>query len=84
MYNMKESYCQDPQNRRKKLFKAEVKALYLYGCLRAAQGQPGMARDCWLRALVICAQLGERQYAERIEQTLAAVGTDPDPNSSSL
>ncbi|HLV97387.1 MAG TPA: tetratricopeptide repeat protein [Ktedonobacterales bacterium] len=46
---------------------AEAKALYVSGRLYQAQGQPDQARQRWEAALVICARLGERLYAERIE-----------------
>jgi hypothetical protein len=59
---------------------AEVKTLYVYGHLCAAEIEPGRARQYWLRALGISAQLGERRYAERIEQAMAAVGTEPYQN----
>ena len=52
---------------------AEAKALYVYGRLHQAQGEPEQAREHWEAALVILNRLGERLYAEQIEQTLAGL-----------
>jgi predicted ATPase len=51
----------------------ESKALYVSGQLHIAKDEPERARERFERALVICGQLGERLYAEHIEQTLAAL-----------
>ncbi|WIG59177.1 MAG: hypothetical protein OJF49_001924 [Ktedonobacterales bacterium] len=50
---------------------AEAKALYVYGVLDAARGDPEQARERFAHALTILRQLGERLYAERIEHELA-------------
>lgn len=52
---------------------AEAKALYVYGRLHQAQGEPEQAREHWEAALAILNRLGERLYAEQIEQTLAGL-----------
>jgi tetratricopeptide (TPR) repeat protein len=49
---------------------AEAKALYVYGQLEAARGEPERTRERYVAALSRCARLGERLYAERIEQAL--------------
>jgi hypothetical protein len=49
---------------------AEAKALYVYGHLHASKGEPEQARETYQAALGICARLGERPYAERIERAL--------------
>jgi tetratricopeptide (TPR) repeat protein/transcriptional regulator with XRE-family HTH domain len=49
---------------------AEAKALYVYGLLHQAQGEPEQAREQYEQALAICARLGERLYAGHIEQAL--------------
>jgi tetratricopeptide (TPR) repeat protein/transcriptional regulator with XRE-family HTH domain len=51
----------------------EIKALFVYGQLRAAQGDPIAARERLEAALAICARLGERLYAEHIERALTAL-----------
>jgi class 3 adenylate cyclase/tetratricopeptide (TPR) repeat protein len=56
---------------------AEAKALYVYGWMRTEQGDVVQARERFEAALAICAQLGERLYAERIEQELAKLGAAP-------
>jgi tetratricopeptide (TPR) repeat protein len=53
---------------------AEAKLLYATGCLEAARGNTTLARQRFTVALSICAQLGERFYAERIERDLAVLG----------
>jgi class 3 adenylate cyclase/tetratricopeptide (TPR) repeat protein/DNA-binding XRE family transcriptional regulator len=53
---------------------AEAKLLYTYGRLEAARGNPEAALERLARAGLICARLGERLYAERIEQETAALG----------
>jgi tetratricopeptide (TPR) repeat protein len=50
---------------------AEAKGLYVYGLLHIARGEPEAARERLEAALAICARLGERLYAQRIEQALA-------------
>lgn len=52
---------------------AEAKALYVYGRLHAARGEPGAAHESFQAALAICARLGERLYAAHIERALAEV-----------
>jgi predicted ATPase/DNA-binding XRE family transcriptional regulator len=52
---------------------AEAKALYEYGQLHMYQGGLERARERFEAALAICARLGERLYAEQIEQVLARV-----------
>jgi tetratricopeptide (TPR) repeat protein len=54
---------------------AEAKALYVYGLLHRAKGELEQARERLEGALVICAHLGERLYAEQIEQTLARLAS---------
>jgi tetratricopeptide (TPR) repeat protein/transcriptional regulator with XRE-family HTH domain len=51
----------------------EVKALYRLGQLYLQQEHPEQAREQFEAALVICARLGERLYAEYIEQALAKI-----------
>jgi tetratricopeptide (TPR) repeat protein len=53
---------------------AEAKALYVYGQLHVAKGEPDRARQRFAQALAVCARLGERLYAEHIEQALAELG----------
>jgi tetratricopeptide (TPR) repeat protein len=50
---------------------AEARALYVYGLLHVAKGEPELARARYQAALVILRQLGERLYAEHIERALA-------------
>jgi uncharacterized protein HemY len=52
---------------------AEAKTLYVYGLVHGAKGEPDQARAQWEAALAICARLGERLYAEQIEQALAGL-----------
>jgi tetratricopeptide (TPR) repeat protein len=52
---------------------AEAKALFVYGQLHTAQGEPDRARERYTAALAICARLGERLYAEHIERALAGL-----------
>jgi hypothetical protein len=47
---------------------AVVKALWIYGRLERAWGEPLAAQRQFEQALTICARLGERLYAERIER----------------
>jgi tetratricopeptide (TPR) repeat protein len=51
----------------------EVRLLYTFGTVCAGQGKPELARERFTAALAICGQLGERLYASRIEQELAAL-----------
>jgi tetratricopeptide (TPR) repeat protein/transcriptional regulator with XRE-family HTH domain len=52
---------------------AEAKALYVYGLLYQARGDQETARERLEDALSICARLGERLYAEQIEEALAVL-----------
>lgn len=52
---------------------AEAKALYVYGLLHIARGEPEDARAQLEAALSILARLGERPYAARVEGALAAL-----------
>jgi tetratricopeptide (TPR) repeat protein len=51
---------------------AEAKALYAYGELCLAMGEPGLARERFREALAICNQLGERMYGAAIERALVS------------
>ncbi len=53
---------------------AEAKALYVYGQLHLAQGEPERARERFTAALAILNRLGERFYAEHVERALAEIG----------
>jgi tetratricopeptide (TPR) repeat protein len=50
---------------------AEAKALYMYGLLHQAKGEPVQALARLGAALTILNQLGERLYAEQVERALA-------------
>jgi tetratricopeptide (TPR) repeat protein len=50
---------------------AEAKALYVSGLVHQAKGEPEQAREQMEAALAICARLGERLYAKRIEAAQA-------------
>jgi tetratricopeptide (TPR) repeat protein/transcriptional regulator with XRE-family HTH domain len=50
---------------------AEAKALYVYGQLHAARGEPEQARTQYVQARSICARLGEGLYRPHIERALA-------------
>jgi tetratricopeptide (TPR) repeat protein len=52
---------------------AEAKTLYVFGQLHEAAGDRERARAAYEQALVICARLGERLYAEHIERALAGL-----------
>jgi transcriptional regulator with XRE-family HTH domain/tetratricopeptide (TPR) repeat protein len=52
---------------------AEAKALYVCGLLHQARGEQQMVREQMEAALAICARLGERLYAEQMEQALAGL-----------
>ena len=56
---------------------SQVKALYVYGQLYVEQGQARRASVCWEQALAICRRLGERMYAERMEQEVAKLAATP-------
>jgi predicted ATPase/DNA-binding XRE family transcriptional regulator len=49
---------------------AELKALWVYGQLESAWGNPVAARERFEQALAICDRLGEGLYRPRIEQAL--------------
>jgi tetratricopeptide (TPR) repeat protein len=49
---------------------AEAKALAVYGRLHRAKGEPALARERLETALAILQRLGERLYAEQVEQAL--------------
>jgi tetratricopeptide (TPR) repeat protein len=53
---------------------AEAKALYVYGQLHSANGEPEQAREKYQAALAICVRLGEGLYRPHIELALANVG----------
>ncbi len=55
----------------------EVRLLHAAGLLYAQQGKQGLACERFNTALDICKRLGERFYAPRIEQELAAVACIP-------
>jgi tetratricopeptide (TPR) repeat protein len=46
---------------------AEAKALYVYGQLHAARGEPESAAEKYQAALAICDRLGEGLYRPHIE-----------------
>lgn len=49
----------------------EAKALYVYGLLHQAKGEPEAARERLEAALTMLNRLGERLYAEQVERALA-------------
>lgn len=53
---------------------AEAKALYIYGLLHQAKGEPEQARERLEAALASLNYLGERLYAEQVERALAQLG----------
>jgi transcriptional regulator with XRE-family HTH domain len=53
---------------------AEIKALYVYGQLHVAVGEPRQARKKYEAALSICDRLGEGLYRPHIERALTALG----------
>jgi transcriptional regulator with XRE-family HTH domain/tetratricopeptide (TPR) repeat protein len=55
---------------------AEAKALYVYGQLHAAKGEPELAREKYQAALAICERLGEGLYRPHIKQALVEVKRD--------
>jgi tetratricopeptide (TPR) repeat protein len=52
---------------------AELKALWVYGRLEAARGDPVAATERFTQALAICDRLGEGLYRKHIERDLAAL-----------
>jgi tetratricopeptide (TPR) repeat protein/transcriptional regulator with XRE-family HTH domain len=52
---------------------AELKALWVYGRLEAARGDPAAAKKRFTQALTICDRLGEGLYRNYIEQDLSAL-----------
>jgi tetratricopeptide (TPR) repeat protein/transcriptional regulator with XRE-family HTH domain len=52
---------------------AEAKTLYVYGLMHLARGELVPARERLEAARAICAPLGERLYAERVEEALAGI-----------
>jgi tetratricopeptide (TPR) repeat protein len=56
---------------------AEAKALYVYGQLYAARGEPTQACEKYRAALAICDRLGEGLYRPRIEQDLDMINQSP-------
>jgi predicted ATPase/DNA-binding XRE family transcriptional regulator len=50
---------------------AEAKALSVYGRLHQRRGEPALARERWQAGLAICQRLGERLYAQQMEEALA-------------
>jgi tetratricopeptide (TPR) repeat protein len=56
---------------------AEAKALYVYGQLHAAKGEPERARERYQAALAICERLGEGLYRPHIEHAVAALDAPP-------
>jgi tetratricopeptide (TPR) repeat protein/transcriptional regulator with XRE-family HTH domain len=54
---------------------AEAKALYVYGLLHVAKGERRQACERFEAALTICRHLGERLYAEHVEQALAQLNS---------
>jgi tetratricopeptide (TPR) repeat protein len=55
---------------------AEAKALYVYGQLHAAKGEPEQAHEQYQAAISICARLGEGLYRPHIERALAYLERD--------
>jgi tetratricopeptide (TPR) repeat protein/transcriptional regulator with XRE-family HTH domain len=53
---------------------AEAKALYVYGQLHAAKGEPQQAREQYQAALEICDRIGEGLYRPHIERALTRLG----------
>jgi transcriptional regulator with XRE-family HTH domain len=53
---------------------AEAKALWVYGQLEAARGDPAGARERFTQAMAICDRLGEGLYRPHIERDLVALG----------
>jgi tetratricopeptide (TPR) repeat protein len=50
---------------------AEAKALYVYGQLHTAKGEPAQARERYEQALAILDRLGEGLYQPHVERALA-------------
>jgi len=57
---------------------AEAKALWIYGQLETARGDPAAARTRFTQALAICDRLGEGLYRPHIEQALGQAGGHAD------
>jgi tetratricopeptide (TPR) repeat protein len=55
----------------------ELRVQYVYGLLHIAKGEPEQARARFEAGLDICRNLGERSYAEKIEQELTTLGMPP-------
>jgi len=53
---------------------AEAKALWVYGRLETARGNPATARKHFKQALAICDRLGEGWYRKHITRDLSALG----------
>jgi transcriptional regulator with XRE-family HTH domain/tetratricopeptide (TPR) repeat protein len=60
---------------------AEAKALFVYGQLHAATGEPERARESYEAALAICTRLGEGLYRPYIERALAELSPAEDANN---
>jgi tetratricopeptide (TPR) repeat protein/transcriptional regulator with XRE-family HTH domain len=60
---------------------AEAKALYVYGQLHRAMGEPQQACEKYEQALLICDRLGERLYRNYIEHALAGLAADGVPHA---
>jgi hypothetical protein len=56
---------------------AELKALWVYGQLEVARGNPVAARERFEQALLICDGLGEGLYRAYIEHAVAALDSPP-------
>jgi tetratricopeptide (TPR) repeat protein len=57
---------------------AEAKALWIYGQLEAARGDPAAARTRFTQALAICDRLGEGLYRPHIKRALGQAGGHAD------
>lgn len=63
---------------------AEAKALFVYGQLHTAKGEPERAREKYEAALAICERLGEGLYRPHIERALAMMrGVTPAQDGAS-
>jgi transcriptional regulator with XRE-family HTH domain len=60
---------------------AEAKALWVYGRLEVARGDPAAARERFTAALTICDRLGEGLYRTHIAHDLAALQSPTGPAS---
>jgi tetratricopeptide (TPR) repeat protein len=52
----------------------EARVLYAIGLMHNAKGEPSLASERLEQSLAICRDLGARQYEERCERALAALG----------